>query len=103
VLPGGEHIKATTHAKEITHGKPHPEVFLNAAAKMGLSPNACAVVEDAPAGVKAGKSAGCAVVGITGTASRGRLAEADLIIDSLRELTPAIFRDLIRSNNKSRG
>ena len=103
MLPGGEYIKATTHAKEITHGKPDPEVFLNAAGKIGLSPAKCVVVEDAPAGVKAGKAAGCAVIGITGTVSRRHLKGADLVIESLRDLTPAIFHDLIRSNVNTRG
>jgi HAD superfamily hydrolase (TIGR01509 family) len=98
MLPGGEHIRVTTHAKEITRGKPDPEVFLNAAGKMGLPPARCVVVEDAPVGVTAGKAAGCAVVGITGTVSRRYLKEADLVIDSLRDLTPAIFMDLIASN-----
>jgi beta-phosphoglucomutase len=102
MLPGGEHIKITTNAKEITHGKPDPEVFLNAAGKIGLASTACVVVEDAPAGVKAGKAAGCAVIGITGTVARRHLEGADLVIESLRDLTPAIFIDLIRSNVKSR-
>ncbi len=102
-LPGGEFFKATTHAKELTRGKPDPEVFLKAAGKIGLDPAVCVVVEDAPVGVKAGKAAGCAVIAITGTAPRPHLAGADFIVDSLRELTPAIFKDLIRSNTKPRG
>ena len=103
ILPGGEHIKATTNAKEIRRGKPDPEVFLNAAGKIGLAPAACVVVEDAPAGVKAGKAAGCAVIAITGTVSRRHLEGADLVVESLRDLTPAIFLDLIRSNVNTRG
>jgi beta-phosphoglucomutase len=99
MLPGGEHFRATTHANEITRGKPDPEVFLNAAGKIGLSPADCVVVEDAPTGVKAGKAAGCAVIGITGTVSRRDLAEADLVVASLRDLTPAIFINLIRSSS----
>ena len=49
----------------ITHSKPHPEVFLKAAEKLGLRPQECLVVEDAPAGLVAAKEAGmdCAVVG----------------------------------------
>lgn len=101
-LAGGQYFKATTHAKEITRGKPDPEVFLKAAGKIGLEPAACAVVEDAPVGVQAGKAAGCAVIAITGTASRQHLAGADLIVDSLRQLTPAVFQDLIRFNLKKR-
>lgn len=103
MLPGGDYFEATTSAKEITRGKPDPEVFLKAAGKIGLAPSDCVVVEDAPVGVKAGKAAGSAVIGITGTVSRRHLAGADLIVDSLRELAPAIFQDLIRSKAENRG
>lgn len=63
--------------------------------KMGLPPAQCVVVEDAVAGVRAGKGAGCAVVALTGTARREQLFEADLIVDSLRELTPETFKKLV--------
>ena len=96
VLPAGEYIKATTDASDITRSKPDPEVFLKAAGKIGLPAGRCAVIEDAPAGVKAGKAAGCAVVAITGTAARQDLSEADLIVDSLRELTPDNLKSLTR-------
>lgn len=94
-LPGGTHFMATTNGNEITRGKPDPEVFLTAARKLGLLPERCVVVEDAPAGVTAGKAAGCAVIALTGTATRDRLAGADLVVDSLRELIPEIFKDLL--------
>lgn len=96
VLPGGEYIKATTDASEIARSKPDPEVFIKAAKKIGLPPGCCVVVEDAPVGVRAGKAAGCAVVAITGTASPQDLSEADLIVNSLRELTPHNLVSLIR-------
>lgn len=98
MLPCSEYFKATTNAAEITRGKPDSEVFLNAADKIGLAPTACVVVEDAPAGVQAGKAAGCAVIGITGTVSHGHLKDADLVVESLRNLSPAIFIDLTQSN-----
>ena len=49
----------------ITHSKPHPEVFLKAADKLGLIPQDCLVVEDAHAGVEAAKAGGfdCAAMG----------------------------------------
>ncbi len=96
VLPGGEYIEATTDASDISRSKPDPEVFIKAAKKIGLPPGSCVVVEDAPVGVRAGKAAGCAVVAITGTASRQDLSEADLIVNSLRELTPHNLVSLIR-------
>jgi beta-phosphoglucomutase len=96
-LPGGTHFMATTNGSEIARGKPHPEVFLTAARKLGLPPERCVVVEDAPAGVAAGKAAGCAVIALTGTAARQQLAGADLVVDSLRKLTPEIVKKLLSS------
>lgn len=86
-LPGAEHIAAATHGKEVSRGKPDPEVFLTSADKIGIAPTQCVVVEDAPAGVAAGKAAGAKVIAITGTAPREELAQAHLIVDSLREIT----------------
>jgi beta-phosphoglucomutase len=94
-LPGGTYFTAVTNGSEITHGKPDPEVFLNSARKLGLPPERCVVVEDAPAGVAAGKAAGCAVIALTGTAPPEQLANADLVVDSLRELTPETCKNLI--------
>jgi beta-phosphoglucomutase len=94
-LPGGMYFLATTNGSEIARGKPDPEVFLTTARKIGLPPERCVVVEDAPAGVTAGKAAGCAVIALTGTATRDRLPGADLVVDSLRELTPKIFKGII--------
>lgn len=97
MLPGGGHFMATTNGNELTHGKPDPEVFIKTVHKLGLPPERCVVVEDAPAGVMAGKAAGCPVIALTGTAPREHLDQADLVVDSLRELTPEAFRGLIRS------
>lgn len=97
VFPGGMHFIATTNGKEIARGKPDPEVFLRAAHKLGLPPERCVVVEDAPAGVTAGKAAGCAVIALTGTTKREHLAGADLVVDSLCELTPEIVKNLLSS------
>ena len=95
----GDLIAATVDAHQVTRGKPHPEVFLKAAEKLGLAPASCAVIEDAPAGVAAARSAGMAVVAITGTAEPEALAGADMIVDSLAELTPGIIRGLIDSGS----
>ena len=97
-FPGDVPFKATTNSSEIKRGKPDPEVFLKSAKKIGLPSERCVVVEDAPAGVKAGKAAGCAVIALTGTATREQLTEADFVVDSLRKLTPDIFKNLIQSN-----
>ena len=95
-LPNAEMIDATVNGMEVTHGKPHPEVFLAAAAKLGIEPRRCAVVEDAVSGVEAARRAGMAAVTITGTASREELAKrAHLVVDGLRELTPPRIAELI--------
>ena len=81
---------------DVTHGKPHPEVFLTVAAKLQISPARCAVVEDAPAGVAAARSAGMAAVAITGTAPWDKLAkQAHLVVDALSEITPDRIATLI--------
>jgi len=50
-------------ATEVAHGKPAPDIFLYAAAKCGVEPARCAVIEDSPAGVRAGVTAGMRVYG----------------------------------------
>lgn len=90
------YFAATVDAGQIRLGKPHPEVFLKAAEKLGLPPSRCAVVEDSPHGIEAARRAGMAAVALVGTAARDRLAErAHLVVGSLRELTPQLFRDVI--------
>lgn len=54
-------------SSDVNHGKPHPEPFLKAAAMLGLPPAECVVVEDAPAGIHAGKAAGCRVLALRTT------------------------------------
>ena len=89
---------ALVTAKDVTRGKPDPQVFLLAAERLGVSPEKCIVVEDAQAGVEAARTAGMHCVGIASTGrTREELAEADLVIDSLSELTPGAFRELSKN------
>lgn len=53
-------------AAEVARGKPAPDLFLHAAARMGVPPTDCLVVEDSPAGVEAARAAGMAVIGFLG-------------------------------------
>lgn len=54
-------------ADDITRGKPDPEPFRRGAELLGVAPERCLVVEDAPAGLASGRSAGCATLAVAGT------------------------------------
>jgi HAD superfamily hydrolase (TIGR01509 family) len=54
----------TLAGDEVQHGKPHPEPYLTAAARLGVDPAQCVVLEDSPSGVASGEAAGCAVVAV---------------------------------------
>jgi pseudouridine-5'-monophosphatase len=73
-------------------GKPAPDIFLLAAADLGVRPADCVVVEDAPSGVAAARAAGMQVVAAPDPAMDvARYADADLVVDALTRLTPAIL------------
>ena len=87
---------ATVNSTEVAHGKPHPEVFLKAAAKVGVEPRRCAVVEDALAGLEAARRAGMTPIALVGTFPReGLEGHAALVVDTLRDLTPGRIAALI--------
>ncbi|MCH8275655.1 MAG: HAD family phosphatase [Armatimonadetes bacterium] len=82
-------FEATVCEADIRHSKPHPEIFLKAAAGLGLRPEQCTVVEDSPSGVLAARRAGCRVVGIERAPGRD-LSAAHVLIRSLNELEAAL-------------
>jgi len=87
---------AVVTGRDVTRGKPDPQVFLLAAERLGIPPARCVVVEDAPLGIAAAKAAGMASLGVASTGrTRQMLAAADLVVDSLGELSPQVFRQLI--------
>ena len=98
---GPELFSAAVTARDVTHGKPHPEVFLKAAEKLQAAPWDCAVVEDAPAGVEAARRAGMIAIAITGTAPRDKLSpQAHVVVDHLDELSPQMILSLIEANGR---
>jgi len=64
-------------AEDVVRGKPDPEGYMLAAARLGVVATTCLVLEDSPAGVAAGRAAGMAVVGITTTHSPATLGLGD--------------------------
>ena len=89
VYINGDHVK---------NKKPDPELFLLAAERMGIEPANCAVIEDAPNGVQAAKTAGAKCIAVTNSTNAENLCEADLICDSLEQIKLDMIRELIDSN-----
>lgn len=79
----------------VTHKKPHPEIFLTAAEGLGIEPAHCAGVEDAPPGVEALLAADVASVAVTNSFPRSALSRANLVVDTLEELTVQRLRGLV--------
>lgn len=75
-------------ARDVARGKPAPDLFLHAAASMGVAPERCAVVEDSPYGVQAARAAGMRAFGYCGGLTRAdRLRGAGTVVfDDMREL-----------------
>lgn len=85
-------VVVTGDDPRIARGKPAPDIFLLAAAALGVPPERCVVVEDAPSGVAAGRAAGMRVVAVPDPAmDRARYTEADVVVDSLTTLTPRLL------------
>lgn len=85
----GHYFNAVVCGDDVKHGKPDPEIFLTAAARLGLSPAQCVVIEDAPQGVQAAVSAQMRVIAITTSKPASELGAASLIIDSFAGLNGA--------------
>jgi beta-phosphoglucomutase len=95
-----EHLfEALVTMEDTQRGKPDPQVFLVAAAKLGVAPERCVVVEDAVAGVQAAHAGGmkCIAVTFVGHHSESalRAAGADLVVPSLEEVSRENIRRLI--------
>ena len=84
-------LGAIVSSDDVPHGKPAPDVYLAAAAQLGVEPARCLVVEDSVNGVRAGKAAGMFVVLVPNESvppRPGTAALADLVIDRLADLDP---------------
>ena len=84
------------NGNDVKNKKPDPELFLIAAERMGIEPANCVVVEDAPNGVQAAKAAGAKCIAVTNTTSADKLQEADLVCDSLEQISLETIVNLIR-------
>ena len=85
-------FRATVSSEEVERGKPAPDVYLEAARRLGVAPELCTAVEDSQAGIRSAKSAGMRVVAIPNASyppDDAALALADTVVRSLDELTVA--------------
>ncbi|MCY8040432.1 beta-phosphoglucomutase [Bacillus paralicheniformis] len=85
-----DEFHAVVDPAALARGKPDPEIFLTAAALLGVPPSQCAAIEDAEAGIAAIKSAGMFAVGVGDETS---LSGADLIVPDTNELTFELLKE----------
>jgi pseudouridine-5'-monophosphatase len=77
---------------EVKQGKPAPDIFLAAAARIGAMPLQCLVIEDAPSGVEAARAAGMSVVAVPNPAmSADAFRDASQILQSLESFDPSLW------------
>lgn len=81
-----QYFSGIISAEDVEHGKPAPDVFLRALEGLGCSRQECIIFEDAPAGIKAGLTAGIKVVGIGTTHEISELVGAHFIVESLAQV-----------------
>jgi len=86
-------FSATVSSEEVAQGKPAPDVFLEVARRLGIDPERCLAVEDSHNGIRSARAAGMRVIAIPNPSyppDDTALAEADLVLMSISELTPEI-------------
>lgn len=91
-------FSATVDGAQVQRGKPAPDVFLIGAERIGVSPAACAVIEDAPVGIRAAVAAGMVAIGVATTHPEADLREAgaDYVFPEPAAIDPAWLVDLLR-------
>ncbi len=78
------HFQFALTAEDVTHGKPHPEIYLKAAERLGVAPSEMLVLEDSETGTRAAASAGAVVVSVPNRHTRyGDFSMSHLTVDSL--------------------
>ena len=85
------HFRATVSSEEVPRGKPAPDVYVEAARRLGIAPERCAAVEDSHSGIRSAKAAGMRVLAIPNRSyppGEDALRDADAVLDSLADLTP---------------
>jgi HAD superfamily hydrolase (TIGR01509 family) len=87
------YFRVTVSSEEVPRGKPSPDVYLEAARRLGSDPKATAAIEDSHNGIRSARAAGMRVIAIPNRRyppGEEALAEADVVLRSISELTPAV-------------
>jgi len=87
-------FRATVSSEEVARGKPAPDVYLEAARRLGVEPTRCAAVEDSHSGIRSAKAAVMRVVAVPNPSyppGDEALAEADVVLGSIRELVREVI------------
>jgi HAD superfamily hydrolase (TIGR01509 family) len=90
-------FQATVSSEEVTAGKPAPDVYLEAARRLGVDARRCTAIEDSHNGIRSAKAAGMRVIATPNPRyppGDDALAEADVVLESIRELTVEVVERL---------
>jgi beta-phosphoglucomutase family hydrolase len=80
-IPIKKYFKVVVNSSHITHGKPHPEIYLKVASLLDIPTKNCLVFEDAVVGINSAKAAGMKVIAVATTQTKEELSIADMIVD----------------------
>jgi len=89
-LAGVPDPKVLVAADDVSNGKPHPEPYLKGAERLGVKPEECVVIGDAPAGIQAAHAAGMKAIGLASTYPGAALTAADAVIQRLNQIRVAV-------------
>ena len=97
-------FEVTVSSEEVARGKPAPDVYLEAARRLGVEPTRCAAIEDSASGIRSAHAAGMHVVAIPNRAfppAADILAQADVVLDSIEALGPETIKEAERPSTPS--
>jgi HAD superfamily hydrolase (TIGR01509 family) len=91
------YLSAIITSEDVARGKPHPDVFLCTAARIGIPPSRCLVIEDSVHGVRAARAAGMRCLAIETTHAANELGDADLVLPDMEAFSWMAWRRLFES------
>lgn len=98
------YFKAIVSGHEVPQGKPHPDIFLEIANRLSVSPEECVVIEDSKNGVLAAKKAGMVCIGFKSPNSPNQdLSRADWIVDDLSVIRYDNLIELLKTSTRNEG